>query len=136
MIANLLATGLREDEFCALIGEDCHLRIGNDPPVIGRRAVSERLAHFLGRIETVGGFWEAWQRRESIFVETEVVFQHRHLGLLKIPCTIIARTTGGAIRDLRFHLDPSPLPEPATDRIQVRGRVNARPSPHAGGCGE
>ncbi len=85
-----------------------HLRIGNLPPALDRQAALFQLGRLFDRIQGFGGFCEAWQRNEAVFVETEVlarVAQRR----LRLPCVIVARAQAGLIEDLRFYLDPSPL---------------------------
>ncbi|MBX7481707.1 hypothetical protein [Qipengyuania qiaonensis] len=93
------------------LGEQPHLRIANAPPVTGRVQVLDEIATFLGRIEGFGNqFCDVWQRRETIYAETDVTFRSHTGNLDAIPCVIIARTTHGVLQDLRFHLDPAPLP--------------------------
>ena len=85
-----------------------HLRIGNLPPALDRQAALLQLGQLFDRIQGFGGFCEAWQRNEAVFVETEVlarVAQRR----LRLPCVIVARAQARLIEDLRFYLDPSPL---------------------------
>ena len=85
-----------------------HLRIGNLPPALGRQAALLQLGRLFDRIEGFGGFCEAWQRNEAVFVETEVLARGAQRRL-RLPCVIVARARAGLIADLRFYLDPSPL---------------------------
>lgn len=95
----------------SLTGETLHLRIGNAPPLTGRREALDRLQDFLACTETfASGFCEAWSVREAIYVETEVGFRAADGSARRIPCALVARTTHGLLHDLRFHLDPSPIP--------------------------
>jgi hypothetical protein len=90
-----------------------HLRIGNDRPGMNRAESLDVLRRFLGRTESFGqGFCECWVVREAIHMETEIGYRTADGCQQRIPCAVIARTTHGLIDDLRFHLDPSPLPSP------------------------
>ncbi len=97
--------------WAGVMGEDCHLRIANTPPAVGRDASLRQLSGFLHRIRGFGGsFCEVWRRREVLVAETDVVFVTPHRQLAGVPCVIVARTTQGLVRDLRFYLDPTPIP--------------------------
>jgi hypothetical protein len=85
-----------------------HLRIGNLPPALDRQAALFQLGRLFDRIQGFGGFCEAWQRNEAVFVETEVLARVAERRL-RLPCVIVARARSGLIEDLRFYLDPSPL---------------------------
>lgn len=88
-----------------------HLRIGNGPPRTSRGEALDMLRDFLGCTETfASGFCEVWALRESLLVETEVEFRASDESAGRIPCVVVARTTHGLLHDLRFHLDPSPIP--------------------------
>lgn len=107
----LLVSRFDRDAWREAMGEDCHLRIGNGPPLVGRAAALPALEAFCQRVEAFGcGFCQVWTRREAIFAETEVRFRNAAGGEARIPCVIVARATEGQLRDLRFHLDPGPIP--------------------------
>ena len=90
---------------------DLHVRIGNTPTAISKDAALSHLEQFLSRVESIGeGFCAVWQRQETVFAETEVRFVDAARRPRCIPCTIVARVTQGCLCDLRFYLDPSPIP--------------------------
>jgi hypothetical protein len=107
----LLTTPFDLAAWAGVMGEDCHLRIANRPPAVGRDASLRQLSGFLHRTRGFGGsFCEVWRRREVMVTETDVIFAERQGHLVCVPCVIVIRTTRGLVRDLRFYLDPTPLP--------------------------
>lgn len=107
----LLVRDVDRAAWIATMGEDCHLRIGNEPPFVGRAVALPALAAFRARIDGFGcGFCEVWTRRETIFAEAEVQFRDAQGRPASIPRAIVARVTEGRLRDLRVHLDPTPIP--------------------------
>lgn len=87
-----------------------HLRIGNDPPVLGREAGLLAMKYLADRVIDSGvRFCACWKRREAIFAETEVLFKDARHASRMIPCAMIARTDGTAVLDLRLYLDLSPM---------------------------
>jgi hypothetical protein len=94
-----------------IVADDVHVRIGNAAPVIGRDPALAELGLFFARIDSIGaGFREMWKRRETVYAELEVEFTDATGRERRIPCAIVARATGGSLRDIRFHLDPSLIP--------------------------
>jgi len=92
------------------MAEDCHLRVGNGCPRIGRHAALPELERLLMAIDQVGAdYCDAWQRRETIIVETDLTVLSRGIRTAVVPCAIFARVTAKKLRDLRFYLDPAPL---------------------------
>lgn len=55
------------------------------------------------------GFCDVWNRRESIYVETDIQIVPESQSIYSIPCFIIARTTHRLLQDLRFYFDPTPI---------------------------
>jgi hypothetical protein len=95
----------------AIVADDLHLRIGNAAPAIGRGASLAELSHFLARTKSIGtGFCETCRRRETLFAEMDVEFIDAAGHEQRIPCVVAARMASGSLVDLRFHLDPSPIP--------------------------
>jgi len=94
------------------MGEDCHLRIGNQAPRIGKAAALPELERFYHGVDAVGaGYCDVLQHRETIVVETEIsVFPRKGASYAVVPCAIFARTIEKKLRDIRFYLDPTPLP--------------------------
>lgn len=87
-----------------------HVRVGNRPVRTGREDAIAEIRHLLARVDRVGaGYCECWQRRGSIFVESELHVVGPVNSVLVIPCSLIARTAKGSLQDLRFYLDPTPL---------------------------
>lgn len=88
-----------------------YVRIGNGTPHSGQAASLRALRAFLRCTEAFAcGFCEMWAVREAIYIETELEYCGTDGAARRIPCAVIARTTHGLLHDLRFHLDPSPLP--------------------------
>jgi hypothetical protein len=95
----------------AVSGPHLHLRIGNAAPAMGRDVALRAYGGFRGRLTAIGcRYCDYWERREAIFAETDVCFVGHDGSPREIPCTIIARVTGGLLQDLRLHLDPTPIP--------------------------
>ena len=96
----------------AACSPDVHLRIANGPI---RTRLDPALAELWALLDRIDGFGcdycESWQRGDTIYAETDVRFRRSEGQLCNIPCVIVARTTHGVIRDLRFHLDPTPIPD-------------------------
>jgi hypothetical protein len=93
-----------------IASDDLHVRIGNASPAIGKDAALAELELFFARINSMGtGFLEIWRRQETVYAELEVQFTEPMGCERRIPCAIVARITHGSLRDLRFHLDPSPI---------------------------
>jgi hypothetical protein len=87
------------------------VRIGNAPALSGQGECLEALSAFLDcTAGFASGFCEFWAVKEAIYIETELDYIDRGDTIMRIPCSVIARTTHGLVHDLRFHLDPSPLP--------------------------
>jgi len=101
--------------WAAVLGDDCHLRIGNTPPCLGKPTALAALEQLLGRIDGVGtGFRDTWEFREAVILETDVGVSHgTGRTTIVIPCAVFARVTHNRVRDLRFYLDPSPISPPA-----------------------
>lgn len=94
-----------------LLAEDVHLRIGSALPAIGKAPSVAELGRLLDRVEAVGGiFHEVWQVDETCFVETEITYTGLDGRAATIPCVVIVRPHTGLVQDLRFYLDPTPLP--------------------------
>jgi len=90
---------------------DLHLRIANGPVHTRREQGLVDLRDFLSRVSRLGcDFCEMWQRRETIFAETELEFIDAGGRPSKIPCVLVARTTHGLVRDLRIYIDTAGLP--------------------------
>ena len=101
-----------------IAAHDLHVRIGNAAPVIGKNAALAELDRFFARISSIGeSFCETCRSRETFFAEVEVGFRDC-AGLARgIPCVVVARLTGGALLDVRFNLDPTPIPVPEASEV-------------------
>ncbi|WP_066550785.1 MULTISPECIES: hypothetical protein [unclassified Sphingomonas] len=96
--------------WAVLMGDDCHLRIGNRAPAVEKIASLRQLMRLFDALESVGGsFLDYWSCADTLLVETEFTFHAEHGGLGTIPCAIIVRHTSGLIRDIRIMLDPEPI---------------------------
>lgn len=111
-IKALLNAPFRFETWAALSAPHLHVRIGNAPPAIDQAAALADLELFMSRIDRFGcRYCEICQIREAIFAETDLQFRDAMRVERVIPCTIVVRVTGGLIQDIRFHLDPSPIPK-------------------------
>jgi hypothetical protein len=107
----LLANRFERAEWEAIAGEQLHVRIGNAEPEIGRTRALDALAAFRARVLGFGcRYCDLWQRREAIYAETDVRYLDAGGMPRQIPCAIVARVSRGRLLDIRFHLDPSPIP--------------------------
>lgn len=96
--------------WAVLMGDDCHLRIGNRAPAVEKIASLRQLMRLFDAIESVGGgFLDYWSCADTLLVETEFSFLRETGGIGTIPCAIIVRHTAGLIRDIRVMLDPDPI---------------------------
>lgn len=91
---------------------DLHLRIANGPVHTARSTALDALRAFFDPVVGIGcGFHEVWQRRDTIHLETDMDIATTRAAKRRIPCVLVARTTHGLIRDMRFHLDPTGFEE-------------------------
>jgi hypothetical protein len=92
-----------------LLAPDCHLRIGNMTPAVGRTRAIEQLGVFLGCTVGVGGaFWDKLGQERVLLIETDVQIQGDAGRLDDIPCAIILRPPLAPFQDIRIYLDPGP----------------------------
>ena len=106
----LALPGFHREAWLSALGEHPHIRIGNADAAVGRENALAALERLLGSIDGFGDrFFEFWQWRETIVIETDIRCPRRGAQQRSIPCAIIARTTFGRIQDLRFHFDPTPI---------------------------
>jgi hypothetical protein len=88
-----------------------HLRIGNADASVEWRNAIRQLTKLLAHVESFGlSYCDVWQRRETIWVETDLMFFDDQIVRRVIPCVIIGRTMAGLLVDLRFYFDPRPVP--------------------------
>lgn len=107
----LVATPIVPSDWASAMEDNVHLRIANAAPATNKRTTTRELGKFFSRIEAMGVcYLEIWQRRETIFVETDFAFRFPNGDMATIPASLIVRTAFGKILDLRFYLDPSPIP--------------------------
>jgi hypothetical protein len=89
-----------------MLSPQCHLRIGNDPPSIGRDRVLCDLARFVQRTEGLGtGYFDAWRCRDTLIVEMECVVVAREGCQDPVPCVAILRLSGAHVHDIRLYID-------------------------------
>lgn len=87
------------------------VRIGNRNATRSKQDALDQLATFFSRlIGFAGPYCEVWTRRRDIFIETHVHFLTGRGQPSELPCMIVARIRGGLLMDLRFYLDPCPIP--------------------------
>lgn len=107
----LLTEPYDEQAWTSACSPDVHSRIANGSIRTRRDLALADLSALLERIDGFGcDYCESWQRGDTIYAETDVRFRSADGASHTIPCVIVARTTHGSLRDLRFHLDPSPIP--------------------------
>ncbi|MBX9815635.1 MAG: hypothetical protein K2X76_13120 [Sphingomonas sp.] len=107
----LLAGPFAATAWDRVTGTHLHVRIGNAPPVIRRDEALAAIEQLFARIEGMGhGFWYGCADREALFAECDLRFHDAAGRGQTIPCAVVARLAGGALIDLRLHLDPAPIP--------------------------
>jgi hypothetical protein len=99
-----------------LLSEDIHLRIANQPPVIGRSLATEELVKLFWMVNALGrGFCEIWpgDDKETLLMELDLSLKTD----TAIPIAIVVRMVEPTrlARDIRFYFDPAPL------SVKVRG---------------
>jgi len=110
----------------AILAEEAHLRVGNRPPAVGKIKALVELAALLAQVESIGDeFCEVWATGEAIVVEANLrAVAAAGQEANNVPCAVVARAVGGLLRDVRFYLDPAPLPAaPATMPARGKSRI-------------
>lgn len=111
LLRSLLCCPFEQAVWDQIVGDHLHLRIGNTPAITDRGAAFAALEGFFARVRGFGcDYWQAWRAREALFAETDVSFMARTGKDMTIPCGVVARIADAELVDLRFHLDPSPIP--------------------------
>jgi len=88
-----------------------HLRIASEPVVMPRSAALVELESLLCVCERIGSaFYEGYRMREMVVVEADLTFRDAAGRLQSLPFVSIARAPKSRVSDLRFYLDPTPLP--------------------------
>jgi hypothetical protein len=109
--ALLLQWPLSHEEWLLCCSPSIHLRIGNANATVTRDAAMMQLQLLLTKADSFGhSYCDTWQRRDMIVVETDISFLDTKAMRRVIPCVITCRAMEGLLIDLRFYLDPSPLP--------------------------
>lgn len=109
--AILPGTGADAATLGRAFAEDLHPRVGGAAPAVGKARALAELARLLDGVEAVGGaFHEVWQVGETCFVETEIRYAGAGGRAAITPCVVIVRPHTGPVQDIRFYLDPTPLP--------------------------
>jgi hypothetical protein len=107
----LLQWPLSQEEWLASCSPTIHLRIGNANATVTRDAAMFQLRLLLYKADSFGqSYCDVWQRRDMIVVETDISFLDEMGTRRVIPCVITCRAMAGLLIDLRFYLDPRPLP--------------------------
>lgn len=89
-----------------VLAPQCHLRIGNDPPSLGRDRVVRDLARFLLQVRELGaGYFDAWRCRDTMIVEMDCVMVCPAGMPVTVPSTAILRLTGMQVADIRIYID-------------------------------
>lgn len=107
----LLARPLCATSWAEACSPFVHVRIGNADAATSREDALAQLTALFDRVEIFGrAYCDVRQSRNTIFVETDALFRDRQGEWRVIPCAVIARTRGSILLDLRFYLDPRPVP--------------------------
>jgi len=98
------------DAFAAFLTVDGELRVGNSPPVVGRRAVRAAAAAFFG---TIGGcrhlLIHSWQGPGNAACEGEVSYTRLDGHRVTVPFVNVFTLQGGEISSYRVFIDNAPL---------------------------
>ena len=93
------------------LAPDCHVRVGNEPPAVGRADALAALGDLIPRTAGFGGrFWDSCSQPAAIYIETDAQFHDDSGRAAEIPCAIVVRPPTPPIQDLRFYIDSGPLP--------------------------
>lgn len=97
--------------WAGVVADDCHARVCNEPPALGKSAVIRTLVALHELIEGFGHeYFDSWIKDETVFVETDIGFRDARGRIEMIPCVVIMRATTGVMRDFRVLFDPAPIP--------------------------
>ena len=87
-----------------------HVRIGNAPALTEMDESLDALAGFYSRITGWNhNFIDICVRRQTVFVETDIVVAGDRVRPLLVPCVVVARMRHERVHDLRIYVDPAPL---------------------------
>ena len=94
-----------------MLSPQCHLRIGNDPPSLGRERVLRDLAQFVRRTEGLGlGYFDVWRCSNTLIVEMDCMMTCPAGRRVTVPCAAILRLSGQQIDDIRVYIERGGLP--------------------------
>jgi hypothetical protein len=109
------------DAFADHLTENVWLRLGSGPAVVGRDAVRNALAAFLGTLRAIDHMITGeWFQDDTIIVEAEVTCTLRQGDPVTIPVATIFRLHDNVVYHCQLYLDASPL-------IAAAGRAVSRP---------
>lgn len=104
--------------FAAVFAPDASLRFGNSPPVVGREAIENAIAHFFTAFvalshESVG----TWIDGDTVVLEAVVTYTRHDGGVVSVPATTIfilapTRATDRSrpvVGECRIYVDLTPL---------------------------
>jgi ketosteroid isomerase-like protein len=96
----------------AWYADDARFRFAGRPPVTGKAAIGDVLAHFYASIRSmrhdVTGVWIDAVARSGVW-EAEVAFVGGDGRAVTLPAVSVLRLRGARVHDFRFVMDPTPL---------------------------
>jgi hypothetical protein len=93
-----------------LLTEQCHLRIGNAPPTLGKEQVLRELAAFVRSADQIGtGYFDAWTCRNTVILELDCVMTCPRGVRVIVPFSAILRMMKAQVDDIRIYIERSRL---------------------------
>lgn len=110
---------LNVDLMNGLLTDQCHLRIGNASPSLGKPDVLRELAGFVRQADSIGlGYFDAWRSRNVIILELDCVMTRKRGLRITVPFVAILRMADDLVDDIRIYIDRPDQP-PLSDETRL-----------------
>jgi hypothetical protein len=98
------------DKIIPLHTDDVRFRIGNNETIVGKAAVGQGFKKLFSLLKSIcHKVTGAWELENVAIVESEVTYVRKDGKVVVVNCATIFRKEGDLIKDVRIHLDISPL---------------------------
>lgn len=96
--------------FFAAFSDDCHFRLGNNPPVRGREAIQAWVADYLSGVAGIShDVLEAWRDGDTAVVRVDVTYTMQDRQTFTLPAVTRTRVRDGAVVEYLIFMDPGPV---------------------------
>ena len=96
--------------FASFITEDGVFAFGNNPPAVGREAITAAVGGFYQAIAGLSHtLTEVWETPTAVLVEGRVTYTRHDGSTLTLPFFDVFRMRGGAVREYLIYMDINPL---------------------------